>query len=105
MENIIQAITEAEAKAAEIKLSATQRAAEIVADAEQKAAETEKNAREVCKAYRATQTRLAVQEAEVQYAKVIAEKSADAKAQSEEQMKNVGGVVAKIVGRIVSGDC
>ena len=45
MENIIQAITEAEAKAAEIKLSATQRAAEIVADAEQKAAETEKNAR------------------------------------------------------------
>ena len=105
MENIIQAITEAEEKAAAIKLAASQRASEILSDAEKKAAETEKNARDVCKAYKATQTKQALENANAQYASAIAEKSAAAKAESEERMKNVDGVVAKIVGRIVSGDC
>ncbi len=105
MENMIQAITEAEEKAAAIKAEAMQRAEAIIAEAERKAADTEKSARDVCKAFRATQTKLAVQKADEQYAADVAKVSAEAKANSEKIMKNVNSTVAKIVGRIVSGDC
>ena len=64
MENIIQAITEAEEKASAIKQGALLRVEQIVAQAEKKAAETEKTAREVCKAYKATQTAQALKNAE-----------------------------------------
>ena len=105
MENMIQAITEAEEKAAAIKAAALEQAETIIAAAETRAAETEKNAREVCKAYRATQTKLATQKADEQYAAAIAATTAEAKASSEKIMQNVDSTVAKIVGRIVSGDC
>jgi hypothetical protein len=105
MENMIQAIKEAEEKAAATKQAANMRASEILTLAEKKAAETEKTAREVCKAYKSSQARIAVEAAEAEYASVIAQKSAEAKAKSEEQMENVGATVARIVGRIVSGDC
>ena len=105
MENMIQAITEAEEKAAAIKAEATARADAIVADAEKRASEREKSAREVCKAFRATQMKLALQKADEQYAADVAKVTADAKASSEKIMQNVDSTVAKIVGRIVSGDC
>ena len=105
MENMIQAITEAEEKAAAIKAEATARAEAIVADAEKRASEREKSAREVCKAFRATQMKLALQKADEQYAADVAKVTADAKASSEKIMQNVDSTVAKIVGRIVSGDC
>jgi len=105
MENMIQAITEAEEKAAAMKADATLRAETIVAEAERKAAETEKNARAVCKAYTTTQMKLALQNAEAQYTADVAKAAADAKAKSQTIMQNVDATVARIVGRIVSGDC
>ena len=89
MEEIMQAIKEAEERAAAIKAEAEARAAEIIAEAEKRAAETEKNAREVCKAYRATQMKLA----------------AEARAKKEALAKGVDATVARVVGRIVNGDC
>ena len=105
MENMIQAITEAEEKAAVIKAEALARANAIVAEAERRAAETEKSAKDVCKAFRATQTKLAVQKADEQYAADVARVAAEAKANSEKIMQNVDSTVTKIVGRIISGDC
>ncbi len=101
----MQAITEAEEKAAVIKQAAQDRAAVIVEEAEKKASETEKNARDVCKAYTGTQNARAAHEAQTKYDAIVAEKAAIAKADSEEKMKDVDAVVARIVGRIISGDC
>jgi hypothetical protein len=105
MENMIQAITEAEEKAAAIKAEATARAEAIVAEAERKATEREKSAKDVCKAFRTTQMKLALQKADEQYASDVARVTAEAKANSEKIMQNVDSTVVKIVGRIVSGDC
>ena len=105
MENMIQAITEAEEKAAAIKADATARAEAIIAEAEKRAAKREKSARDVCKAYRATQTKLALQKADEQYAADVARVTAEAKANSEKIMQSVDSTVTKIVGRIISGDC
>ena len=105
MENMIQAITEAEEKAAAIKAEALARAEAILSEAERKAAETEKSARDVCKAFRATQTKLAAQKADEQYSADVAKVTAEAKANSEKIMQNVDSTVTKIVGRIISGDC
>ena len=105
MENMIQAITEAEEKAAAIKAEALARAEAILSEAERKAAETEKSARDVCKAFRATQMKLAAQKADEQYSADVAKVTAEAKANSEKIMQNVDSTVTKIVGRIISGDC
>ena len=105
MEEIMQAIKEAEERAAAIKAEAEVRAAEIIAEAEKRAAETEKNAREVCKAYRATQMKLAAEAAEAQYAETVAEIAAEARAKKEALAKGVDATVAHVVGRIVNGDC
>lgn len=105
MENIMQAITEAEEKAAAIKAEAMQRAAEIVADAESKATETEKNAVAVCKAYKATQTKAAMENANAEYTAEIAKNSAEAKANAEKKMQDVDAAALRIVGRITRVDC
>ena len=105
MENIMQAITDAEEKAAAIKQAAQDRAAVIVEEAEKKASETKKNAIDVCKAYTTTQNGLAMREAQARYDALVAEKAAQAKTDSEKKMKDVDAVVARIVGRIISGDC
>lgn len=105
MENIMQDIMKAEEQASAMKQDAVSRAAEIVATAEKKAAETEKNAREVCKAYKTTQNAAAIKAAEQQYAETVAQKAAECKAQSEEKMQSINPVVANIVGRIIHGDC
>ena len=69
---IVTQMMEAEEKAAAMKAEAIQRAAEIVAAAESKATETEKNAVAVCKAYKTTQTKVAIEEANAQYTAEIA---------------------------------
>jgi vacuolar-type H+-ATPase subunit H len=105
MENIMQAITEAEEQAAAIKQAAQDRAALIVEEAEKKASETKKNAIDVCRAYTTTQNGLAMREAQAKYDALIEEKKEQAKADSEDKMKDVDAVVVRIVGRIISGDC
>lgn len=105
MENIIQAIAEAEEKACFIRQEAMERAEEIIAQAERTAAEKEKSAREVCKAYRATQINAAQKEAEAKYDSAVSAAASKARQQSEEQMKNADSIIARIVGRIVRGDC
>ena len=105
MENIIQAIAEAEEKALSIKQEAAARAEEIVSLAERAAAEKEKNSREDCKQYRAAQLDATAKEAEAKYTADVSSAAAKARLESEEQMKKVDSIVARIVGRIIRGDC
>ena len=50
-EEIIKSITDAEAQAAAIKRTASERAAQIIAQAEAQATQTERVSADVCKAY------------------------------------------------------
>jgi vacuolar-type H+-ATPase subunit H len=103
-EEIIQAITEAETQAAEIRRAAQAQAAAIIAEAEAHAAETEKTTREACKTYRTAQTAASNEAAQREYEETVAEKTAAARAYCADVAEGVEAVIAEIVGRITSGN-
>ena len=103
-EEIIQAITEAEAQATEIRRTAQAQAAAIIAEAEAYAAETEKTTREACKAYRAAQTAVSNAAAQQEYDEMVADRTAAARAYCADVAEGVEAVIADIVGRITSGN-
>ena len=104
-EEILRAIQTAEETAARTKAAAVERAASILRDAETTAAQKERTSTEVCKAYRATQSKRAEEEAAKNYAETLEQARKNAKAYAEKLLKDSEKYVAEIVGRITSGDC
>lgn len=101
---MIQAITDAEQKAAEMKRAATDKSAQILADAEEKAASSEKACAERLKAYRETELKNAKADAEIRYTETLNAAQKDAREYCANILKNAESCVSEIVGRIVRGD-
>ena len=76
-----------------------------MAEAEKQAACMEKSAADVCKAYRESQLKAAVSDAEKEYAATITRKTAEAKEYCTRVIEKADVSIGEIVGRIVSGDC
>ncbi|MDE7083501.1 MAG: hypothetical protein K2O89_07365 [Clostridia bacterium] len=105
MNEVIKSITEAEAKAAEIKADALQKAAEIAATAEMRAEEISRKCETDCKLFRENQLKKAERDAEANYEKEISEKSGKAKAYADLLITKTDGTVNEIVRRITRGSC
>ncbi|MGN0818703.1 MAG: hypothetical protein ACI4L9_07015 [Candidatus Coproplasma sp.] len=105
MEEIIKSITEAEARAAEIKAQALLRAAGIAEGAEARAAEIEKVTAEECKKLREDALKKAQEDAQEKYDSAIAEKRAEAKDYVAERLEHCDLQVKEIVRRVTGGNC
>lgn len=104
-EEMIKSITDAESQAVEIKRLATEQAAKILADAEEQAVRFEETSIQTCKAYTETQTKRALDDAEVAYNATIEENLQQAKTYCEKVLKNSDSSVSTIVRRIIGGSC
>jgi vacuolar-type H+-ATPase subunit H len=104
-EEILRSVRAAEETAARTKATATEQATNTVREAEQTAEQKERTSQEVCKAYRATQAKLAEEEATNAYNETLKKARKEAKAYAEELLKESEKYVVEIVGRITSGDC
>ena len=102
-EEIMQAIKQAEAQAAAMKEVATQKAANLIEDSEKQAARLEQTAQDVCRAYRESQLKQAVADAENAYQNALAKKAEESKAYCARVLENADGAVSEIVGRIIGG--
>ena len=100
MDEIIQAVTEAEAKAAQIKAQASEKAAEIVAQAEQEAQDILKASEAECKKYREQAIKSAEENAENAYFVALSSQRAEAKAYADDLLKDTKASVGRIVRRI-----
>lgn len=103
-EEIIKAVTDAEARAAKIKEEALARAAEEQAKAETRAEEIERSSAEVCKAYRETQIKAAEADAEKAYFAALARQREEAARYAESLSDKTEVPVSRIVGRITGGN-
>ncbi len=104
MDEIIKSITEAEEKAAEIKLQAEEKAAEIITAAEKKAAESDKKSENDCRLLREMRIKEANEKADKQYAEAIAAERVKAKKFADGVIKYTDNYVAEIVGRLSGGN-
>ena len=104
-EEIIKSITEAEEKAAESKRLAEVQAMQILAEAEESVARMKETSAQVCKAYKETQTKAALEEAELAYNNAMEAKKSEAKSYCENALANSENAVNEIVRRIIGGDC
>lgn len=104
-EEIIRAITEAEALAAEEKRNAAAAASKIIEDARLACEEREKRALEENKAYREAQKKEAEASAEAAYIATLSVSEEKAKRYCSNALANARESVCEIVGRITSGDC
>lgn len=105
MQDIINGINEAEAKAQEIKIEAQQQALKIAEEAEVRSAEITKKSEEECKALREKSIKDAEELAVKNYESQISEKREEAAKYREQCLKNADGIVNSIVGRVLSGGC
>ena len=105
MNEVIQSITEAEAKAAEIKAAALKKAAEITAAAEVRADEVARKCETDCKLYRENQLKKAERDAEANYNNALSAKREEAKAYADSVIKKTDGAVKDIVRRVTCGSC
>ena len=103
MQEIIDRINEAEAKAAEIKANAIEKAAEIAAGAEERAADIEKIAETDCKALRESSLKAATEEAQKRYDNEITVNRAKASKYCADRLKDTDKLVNDIVRRITRG--
>lgn len=99
-ENIIGYIAEAERQAAEKKAQAQAEAAEIVAAAERQAAEIAKSSEAECALLREQTVKVAEEHARASYDGALSGAHAEAKEYADGLLKNAGGHVADIVGRL-----
>ena len=104
-EEIIKSITAAEEQAAQYKRNAVDEAARILTDAQAQATRLENSAAEVCRAYRETQMKNAINDAEKEYTSALRVKENEAMAYCEAALAGSEASVGKIVGRILGGDC
>ena len=105
MQEIINEISEAEAKAAEIKAEAQKKAAEILADAEIRCGEIAKLSEAECKAFREKSIKTAEDTANKQYDSEITVKRAEAAQYRADRLKNTDKIVSDIVRRVKRGGC
>lgn len=105
MQEIINSINEAEAKAAEIKADALQQAAKIAEVAETRCTEIAKLSEAECKALRENSIKAAEEEALSKYESEIAAKKAEAAEFRAERLKNTDEIVNAIVRRVARGGC
>lgn len=105
MQQIIDSINEAEAKAAEIKANALKKAAAIAENAEERSAEIAKLSEAECKSYREKSIKTAEEEAEKKYVSEITVKRAEASKYAADRLKNTDKTVNDIVRRITRGGC
>ena len=103
MQEIIDRINEAEAKAAEIKAKALEEAAEIAASAEERAADIEKIAETDAKTLRESSLKAAQQEAQKRYDDEITVNRAKASKYCADRLKDTDKIVNDIVRRITRG--
>ena len=104
-EEMIKAITNAEAEASAIKRAATEKAAKLLAEAEKQANRSEHSSAEVCKAYAETQIKNAYAEADARYEVTVKTEEKQAREYCAKALKNAEDSISKIVGRIVRGNC
>ena len=100
MEEIIKAVKEAEAEAAQKKAQANEKAAQIAAQAEQDAQDILKASEAECKQYRERELKNAEENAENAYFVTLSEKRAEAKAYADSLLKDTKASVGRIVRRI-----
>ena len=103
-EEIIKSITAAEEQAAQMKRTALEKAAQILSEAQTQATRLEASAAEECKAYRETQSRNALADAEKEYEATMRAKEQQAKEYCEEALAKSGASVGNMIGRILGGD-
>ena len=103
MQEIIQLINEAEAKAAEIKANALEKAAEIASAAEERAAGIEKLSEADCRALRDKILKTAAEEADRRYENEITVNRAKASKYCADRLKDADKIVNDIVRRVSRG--
>lgn len=105
MQDIINSINEAEARAAEIKAQAQQLATEKSREAEERCAEMQKISEAECKLLRENRIKAAEDEALNNYNSEIAARKAEAKSYADGCLRNADEIVETIVRRITRGGC
>ena len=105
MQQIIESINEAEAKAAEIKAEALDKATKIAENAEERSAEIAKLSEAECKVYREKSIKTAEEEAEQKYVSDITVKRAESAQYAADRLKDTDKIVNDIVRRITRGSC
>lgn len=105
MQEIINSINEAEAKAAEIKAEALKKAAAIAENAEARCGEIAGLSEAECKALREKSIKNAEAEAQKKYDSEITAKRAEAAQYRADRLKNTDNLVGDIVRRITRGGC
>ena len=103
MQEIIDRINEAEAKAAEIKAKAYEKAADIASAAEERAADIEKIAEADCKTLREGSLKAATEEAQRRYDDEITVSRAKSAKYCADRLKDTDKIVNDIVRRITRG--
>lgn len=103
MEDMLKSITQAEAKAADIRAAALERAADIAARAEAQCLAIKSDCEAASKAYREEQLVHAVEQAQKQYDDTLAEKSEEARSYADGLLKKAENCVADIVRRVCGG--
>lgn len=103
MQEIIEIIREAEAKAAEIKANALEKAAAIVAAADGRASDIERLAEAECKALREKALKEATEEAQRRYDEQITVRRAQASKYCADRLKDSDKIVNDVVRRITRG--
>lgn len=103
MQEIIDRINEAEAKAAEIKAKALEKAAEIASDAEERSADIARLAEADCKTLRESSLKSANEEAQKRYDDEITVNRAKASKYCADRLKDTDKIVNDIVRRITRG--
>ncbi len=105
MEEILQAITSAEQKAARIKADALEKAAKIAADAEAAASGIAGQNEEECRALRDKAIKDAENLAKDNYAAAIKKKTAECAAFADNAINKSENISKEIVRRILRGGC
>lgn len=104
MEHIIEEITEAEKRAAEIKNNALLKAQDVVAKAEAEASVASKQGEAERTEYKERAVKKAEEEANASYAEKISAVRAEAQKRSEEILSSADNIVSEIVRRVVGGN-
>jgi vacuolar-type H+-ATPase subunit H len=105
MDEMINAIAAAEAKAADIKNEAVIKAGKIIEDARAQAAELEKASALARAKMRDDTIKAATLKADKEYAAYISSCERQSKEYAEDVSKNTDVIVGKIVGRVSGGNC
>lgn len=105
MQQIIKSITEAEARAAEIRADALERAAAIATAAEERCAEIAKLCEAECKAYREKTLKSAEEDAQKEYERQITVKRAEAAKYCADKLKDTDRAVNDVIRRVKRGSC